>query len=38
MVVKDAKFVIRDIPFAAMGGVYQQDDVEAVIKVVQAAS
>ena len=38
MVVKDAEFVIRAIPFAAMGGVYEQDDIEAVVKVVRAAS
>jgi perosamine synthetase len=29
---------IREIPFAAMGGVYEGDDVDAVLKVVRAAS
>lgn len=29
---------IRDVPFVAMGGVYEQDDVEAVTRVVAAAA
>ena len=31
-------FQIRDIPFGAMGGVYEQDDVEAAIKVISRAA
>ena len=33
-----AAFTVREIPFGAMGGVYEQDDVEAVLKVVRAAA
>lgn len=29
---------IREIPFGAMGGVYEQDDVEAVMRVVKSAT
>jgi dTDP-4-amino-4,6-dideoxygalactose transaminase len=29
---------VREIPFAAMGGVYEQDDVDAALKSVRAAS
>ena len=29
---------VREIPFGAMGGVYEQDDIQAVMEVVRAAS
>lgn len=32
------KMTIREIPFGAMGGVYEQDDLQAVMEVVRAAS
>ena len=32
------RMTIREIPFGAMGGVYENDDIEAVMKVVRAAS
>jgi dTDP-4-amino-4,6-dideoxygalactose transaminase len=35
---EDATLAVREIPFAAMGGVYEQDDVEAAINIVRAAS
>ncbi len=38
MSLSDTTFTIREIPFVAMGGVYEEDDVEAVMKVVRAAS
>jgi len=31
-------FEIREIPFGAMGGVYEKDDVEAAMKVIEGAS
>ena len=34
----EKKFDIRQIPFGAMGGVYEQDDIEAITKVVQAVA
>ena len=33
-----SEFSIREIPFGAMGGVYEEDDVEAVMRVVRAAT
>ncbi|MFH1919204.1 MAG: DegT/DnrJ/EryC1/StrS family aminotransferase [Planctomycetota bacterium] len=33
-----AGFAIREIPFVALGGVYEQDDLEAVAEVVRAAA
>jgi dTDP-4-amino-4,6-dideoxygalactose transaminase len=38
MPANDAQMNLREIPFAAMGGVYEEDDVEAVTKAVRAAS
>jgi dTDP-4-amino-4,6-dideoxygalactose transaminase len=38
MTGKDEGFAVRAIPFGAMGGVYEQDDAEAVAKVVCAAA
>jgi len=35
---EDAPLDIREIPFGAMGGVYEQDDIEAVMSVVRGAS
>ncbi len=35
---KEKSFDIREIPFGAMGGVYDQDDIEATMKVLQAAA
>jgi len=32
------RVTIREIPFGAMGGVYEQDDLQAVMEVVRAAS
>ncbi len=34
----EKRFDIREIPFGAMGGVYEQDDIEAVMKVVRAVT
>ncbi|MCK4849777.1 MAG: DegT/DnrJ/EryC1/StrS family aminotransferase [Phycisphaerae bacterium] len=34
----EKRFDIREIPFGAMGGVYEQDDVEAAMKVVRAVA
>ena len=33
-----ANFVVREIPFLAMGGVYEEDDIEAVMNSVSAAA
>lgn len=39
MNVQEAKsFAVREIPFGAMGGLYEQDDIEATLKVLRAAS
>jgi perosamine synthetase len=38
MSMSDKRWNLREIPFAAMGGVYEQDDIEAVLKVVRAAA
>ena len=34
----EESFDIREIPFGAMGGVYEQDDIEAAMKVVRAVA
>jgi len=35
---EDAPFAIREIPFGAMGGVYEEDDIRAATRVIRAAS
>ena len=37
MSTKEHTYEIREIPFGALGGVYEQDDVDAAVKVMQAA-
>ena len=34
----EQSFAIREIPFGAMGGVYEQADVDAVMAILQGAA
>ncbi len=38
MSIENKEFAIRSIPFGAMGGVYGEDDIEAVMRTVRAAA